>query len=172
MRIGSQSLVLILLPMLLFGCRSNPGASTGTTAEPGTIPRENGKSQVSAQHGLIDSIKRRGGAIQVDTDDLTKPVVRADLHGMHDAGKTLNSLVPLTKLHDANLYSTGFTDADLERLRGLPKLESLNLSGTKITDAGLAVVQSLPNLHSLMLNDTSISDAGLQQLRGMTNLHD
>jgi Leucine-rich repeat (LRR) protein len=120
----------------------------------------------------IAAVKSRGGDVKVDTAGEGKPVVSADLHRMRDAGAVLVSLGPLTKARALNLYDTGFTDADLERLRGLPELETLNLSATQVTDAGLPLLQGLPKLRVLRLNNTAVSDAGLQALRGLTELRE
>ncbi len=120
----------------------------------------------------IAAVKSRGGDVKVDTAAEGKPVVSADLHRLRDAPGVLVSLGPLTKVRALNLYDTGFTDADLERLRGLPELDTLNLSATQVTDAGLPLLQGLPKLRVLRLNNTAVSDAGLQALRGLGELRD
>src|SRR5205085_3213788 len=102
------------------------------------------------------AVKGGGGDVRVDTAAEGKPVVSADLHRLRDANAVLVSLGPLTKVRALNLYDTGFTDADLERLRGLPELETLNLSATQVTDAGLPLLQGLPKLRVLRLNNTAV----------------
>ena len=168
MRIPSLSLMLMLLPLAV-GCKSHPTAAT--KSPPSGVPPEMAEMAKKRQETLAE-IKKRGGVLQVDSDDPAKPVLVADLHGFHNVAATLDTLGPLTRLRDLNLYDTSVTDADLQRLRGLPELQTLNLSATKITDAGLATLLTLPNLHALFLNQTKITDAGLQTLRSMPGLTD
>ncbi|HZV06814.1 MAG TPA: hypothetical protein VE999_17155, partial [Gemmataceae bacterium] len=120
----------IVFLALTAGCRSVPPSAPNPTPGPNGVAQ----SQKTKLDLAMESIKRRGGAVQIDQEDLQKSVVVADLHGFNNAGAALDSLAPLTKLREVNLHATGFTDADLERLRGLTNLQNLNLSGTKITD--------------------------------------
>jgi hypothetical protein len=170
------------------GCRSTPanapnaGASAKpsavaqkTTAKPTALAQKKSPQQPepppkTKQDLALEAIRKRGGFVRVETDGVKKTVLAADLHGFYNVAAALDTLAPLTKLHELNLHATGFHDADLERLRGLPDLATLNLSGTKITDAGLAILPTLPNLSSLNLNETDITDAGLKQLRGLSHL--
>jgi hypothetical protein len=177
---------------LTAGCQSNPPSAPASAAgadNPGFLarlfggkPKNEAKSDVGP-NGMamgqktkldkaIESIQRRGGLVQVEADFVQKLVVVADLHGFYNVTEALDSLAPLTKLRDINLHNTGFSDADLEYLRGLLLLQKVNLSSTKITDNGLAMLLTLPNLRTLNLNETRISDAGLQYLRAMPNLSD
>src|SRR5215469_3597712 len=126
----------------------------------------------SGPEKAIADVKRHGGDVKVDSAAEGKPVVSADLHRLRDAGAVLVSLGPLTKVRVLNLYDTGFTDADLERLRGLAELDTLNLSATQVTDAGLPLLQGLPRLRVLRLNHTAVSDAGVQALRGLPELRE
>ena len=136
--------LLFALAPLAAGCRSGPSRAP----RPAAGAKGVAQTQKTKQDLAIASITRRGGMVQVDLNDLQKGVVFADLHGFRNAVAALDSLAPLTKLHEVNLHATGFTDADLQHLRGLPDLRAINLSDTKITDAGLAILPTIPNLRT------------------------
>jgi hypothetical protein len=163
---GMRSLHLLVqfgFLTLAAGCMANP-FDTRLPLSPVT--------DAKSRKQLFEAIRRKGGEVRVDSEDPNKSVLVADLHGFRDIGLVLDSLGPLTKLRELNLYDTTFTDADLERLRGLSNLQKLNLSATRVTDAGLSCLRTLPNLQSLYLNNTQVTDAGLVYLKDLPHLKD
>jgi hypothetical protein len=151
-------------------------AAVGCLSDPWTPQRPPAATTQLSDAGTrrqqtITAVQKQGGKIQVDAGNPDRPVVSADLHRIRSAGADLDSLATLTKLRELNLYETGVTDADLQRLRGMPALQVLTLSGnTKITDAGLECVQGLHGLRALHLNQTRVTDTGLARLRGLSYL--
>ncbi len=148
------------------------GCMLDSSSLPAPAPGESAAVAKTRRQKVIDEVKRYGGNVQVGPGDAELLVVSADLHGFQSAAKILRSLTPLTKLRVLNLYNTGFTDADLELVRGLPTLAELNLNGNSITDAGLERLRGIPNLRKLCLNDTLVTDAGITTLRDLANLQE
>jgi hypothetical protein len=158
---------LLLLP-LAAGCLTSP-------FDPPSPPEGSGAptTDPKARERAITAVRKRGGIVRTDTTEPDKKLVAyVNLHDFHNVGAALDSLWPLTKLQELNVYNTQFGDGDLERLRGLAGLQVLNLNSTRVTDAGLGVVQTLPALRVLAVNDTQVSDAGLQALAGLKNLRE
>jgi hypothetical protein len=153
---------------LAAGCLGNPFDLWRPSAGVESAPTDAATRRLQ----LITKVQKKGGSIRLDSDDPDKPVIGANLPGFRDFRAILDTLAPLPKLRDLNVYNTDFTDADLERLSGLNNLQTLNLSATLITDAGLACLPSLPNLRVLYLTDTAITDAGLRYVAALPNLTD
>jgi hypothetical protein len=165
MRIPLWPIALCLLP-LGAGCLGSSSLSQALSApEVAPSPKQKGRRDM-----LIDAVAAAGGKIDVDRARSGTDLIRADLHGIRSAGAVLDAFAPLTRVQAVNLYDTGFTDADLARLRGIGSLNSLNLSSTWVSDEGLASLTGLPNLHELYLDNTRVSDAGMQHLRNFPNL--
>jgi hypothetical protein len=156
----------LALVILACGCMAEPvGVQRPSPALPSDV--------WAVQKQTIATIERRGGSVRLDKTDPKHPLVTtADLHSIRDVTPILASLGPLTSLTDLKLYDTGFTDADLSRLRYLEALHTLNLSATNVTDAGLAELATLPKLRVLQLNQTRVTEAGLPHLSRLPNLRE
>ena len=75
--------------------------------------------------------------------------------------------VYLDRVTDVQLYWTGATDDDLERIKGLTHLRGLMLQGPAMTDAGFAQLKGLTQLRTLHIACRRITDAGLANLKEM-----
>lgn len=136
------------------------------------------------------------GSMSLDGPDLEaflgKPVPAAsfevNLNRMPLTAVAKSALAVDSHLLELHLAETGYTDEDVEFLRGyknirvlslahnrvtdktapilgsLQTLEALDLSDTGITDATVEVVARLPKLKLLRLNHTDVTDAGLELL--------
>jgi hypothetical protein len=164
MRIPLWPVALGLLP-LGAGCLGASLSHALSAPEVAASPTQKGR-----RDQVIEAVAAAGGRIDIDRARSGNDLVRADLHGIGQAGAVLDAFAPLRGVQGLNLYDTGFTDNDLARLNGLSSLVSLNLSGTAVTDKGLASLTGLPHLHDLYLDSTSISDAGLIYLEKFPNL--
>jgi hypothetical protein len=162
-------LALAFLP-LAAGCFADP-VERALAGQSDPTPKYQRVERVKDRREKIaDAVGARGGKIALDLEQLDKPVLSADLHGLNKPGAILDAVGPLTKCRTLLLFNTTFGDGDMARLQGLPVLQTLNLSSTKITDGGLVTLRSLPAMRELFLDNTTVSDAGMQQVASVANL--
>jgi hypothetical protein len=162
---GYFRLMMMGLMLLQAGCVT-------TTGLPEDKPDESRSEAVARRNKAVADIRARQGIVDVVPGDKDSLVASIDIHGFRDPAKLLVALKPLSKLNKLNVYRTGFTDAELDVLRGATSLTELNLNGNSITDTGLDKLRELTSLHKLLLHNTKVTDQGMATIREFPNLEE
>ena len=67
-------------------------------------------------------------------------------------------------------YSTGNTDALIQKLSSMPEVRGLTFETTDLSDLGVTFIATLPNIEKLTIHGGTVGNSGLNSLRNLENL--